>query len=168
MKIKQAAAKKAALSASQRFLGVSEIKQDTLIMKDGTLRAVLMVSSINFALKMKTNKTLRFRPMLVFLNSLDHPLQVVIQSRELYIQPYLQDLQNVNANKPMNCCAQIADYRSFVTELVEMGEIMSKNFYAVVPYDPLSNKQKKFFGRVKRSAQSGSNRKIKSRAFYQT
>ena len=149
MKNKQAAAKKAALSASQRFLGVSEIKQDTLIMKDGTLRAVLMVSSINFALKNEDEQNATISAYVSFLNSLDHPLQVVIQSRELYIQPYLQDLQKREREQTNELLrAQIADYRSFVTELVEMGEIMSKNFYAVVPYDPLSNKQKSFWSRL--------------------
>ena len=42
---------------------------------------------------------------------------------------------------------QTADYRSFVEELVQMGQIMSKKFYVVVPFDPLSNKKKSFFTR---------------------
>jgi hypothetical protein len=67
----------------------------------------------------------------------------------LYIQPYLQDLQKREREQTNELLrAQIADYRSFVTELVEMGEIMSKNFYVVVPYDPLSNKQKSFWSRL--------------------
>jgi len=149
MKNKKAAAKKAALSASQRFLGVSEVKQDTLIMKDGTLRAVLMVSSINFALKNEDEQNAIISSYVSFLNGLEHPLQIVIQSRELYIQPYLQDLQRREREQTNELLrAQIADYRSFVTELVEMGEIMSKNFYVVVPYDPLSNKQKSFWSRL--------------------
>jgi hypothetical protein len=43
---------------------------------------------------------------------------------------------------------QIKDYRSFVTELVELGQIMQKMFYVIVPYDPLTNKKKGFFTRL--------------------
>lgn len=149
MKNKKAAAKKASIPSAQRFLSLAEIKQDTLIMKDGTLRAILMVSSINFALKNEDEQNATISAYVSFLNSIEHPLQVVIQSRELYIQPYLQDLlkrEREQNNELLR--AQIADYRSFVSELVEMGEIMSKNFYVVVPYDPLSNKQKSFWSRL--------------------
>lgn len=148
MRNKKVAAKKSTFPAAQRFISVSEIKQDSLVMKDGTLRAILMVSSINFALKNEDEQNATISAYVSFLNSLDHPLQVVIQSRELYIKPYLQDLlkrEREQTNELLR--AQIADYRSFVTELVEMGEIMSKNFYVVVPYDPLSNKQKSFWSR---------------------
>ncbi|OGH69236.1 MAG: hypothetical protein A2754_04145 [Candidatus Magasanikbacteria bacterium RIFCSPHIGHO2_01_FULL_47_8] len=44
--------------------------------------------------------------------------------------------------------AQTADYRSFISQLVDLGEIMSKQFYVVVPYDPVSNKKKSFFSRL--------------------
>ncbi len=149
MKNKQAAAKKSAIPVAQRFLGVAEIKQDTLVMKDGTMRAILMVSSINFSLKNEDEQNAIISSYVSFLNAIDHPLQVVIQSRELYIKPYLQDLQKREREQTNELLrAQIADYRSFITELVEMGEIMSKNFYVVVPYDPLSNKQKSFWSRA--------------------
>lgn len=149
MKNKKAANKKASMSSAQRFLNVSEIKQDTLVMKDGTLRAILMVSSINFALKNEDEQNAIVSAYVGFLNALDHPLQIVIQSRELYIKPYLQDL--IKREREQNnelLRTQIADYRSFITQLVEMGEIMSKNFYVVVPYDPLSNKKKSFWSRL--------------------
>jgi len=149
MKNKKVAAKKTSFPAAQKFLSVAEIKQDTLIMKDGTLRAILMVSSINFSLKNEDEQNAIISAYVGFLNYLDHPLQVVIQSRELFIRPYLDDLlkrEREQSNELLR--TQIADYRSFVTELVEMGEIMSKNFYVVVPYDPLSNKQKSFWSRA--------------------
>lgn len=149
MKNKKAAAKKSSIPSAQRFLSVSEVRQDTVVMKDGTMRAIMLVSSINFALKNEDEQNAIVSAYVSFLNALDHPLQVVIQSRELYIKPYLEDLlkrEREQSNELLR--AQIADYRSFVSELVEMGEIMSKNFYVVVPYDPLSNKQKSFWARL--------------------
>ncbi len=163
---KKAAAKKTSFSASQRFLSVSEIRQDTLVMKDATLRAVLMVSSINFSLKNEDEQNAIISSYVGFLNGLDHPLQVVIQSRELYIKPYLQDLlkrEREQVNELLR--AQIADYRSFITELVDMGEIMSKNFYVIVPYDPLSNKQKSFWSRFSEVLNPAVTVKLKAERF---
>lgn len=168
MKNKFAAQKKSSMAASQRFLSVSEIKQDTLVMKDGTLRAVLMVSSINFALKNEDEQNAIISSYVGFLNGLDHPLQVVIQSRELYIKPYLDDLQKREREQSNELLrAQIADYRSFISQLVEMGEIMSKNFYVVVPYDPLSNKKKSFWARLLEVFNPAITVKLKNERFMQ-
>ncbi len=149
MKNKKAISKKKRTIPSQYHLPIAEIKNDTVVMKDGTLRAVLMVSSINFALKNEDEQNAIVSAYVSFLNSLDHPLQVVIQSRKLQIKPYINKLivkEREQNNELLR--TQIADYRSFVTQLVELGEIMSKQFYVVVPYDPLSNKNKNFWSRL--------------------
>jgi hypothetical protein len=62
---------------------------------------------------------------------------------------------------------QIADYRSFVTELVQLGEIMNKQFYVVVPYDPLSNKNKGFWSRFKEVLNPATAVRLKSDRFTQ-
>lgn len=149
MKNKKAAASKNAIPAAQHHLNIAEIKHDTAIMKDGTLRAILMVSSINFALKNEDEQNAIISSYVSFLNGLDHPLQIVIQSRKLNIRPYLENLAKREREQPNELLrVQIADYRSFVAELVSLGEIMSKQFYVIVPYDPLSNKKRSFWSRL--------------------
>lgn len=141
--------KKKSIVTTQSHLLISEIKQDTVVLKDGTLRGVLMVSSINFALKNEDEQNAVISGYVSFLNSIDHPLQIVVQSRKLQIKPYLDRLleqENKQENELLR--TQIADYRSFVSQLVELGEIMNKQFYIIVPYDPLSNKSKSFWSRV--------------------
>jgi hypothetical protein len=136
-------------ASTQQYLDIAEIKDNTVVMKDGTLRAVLLVSSINFALKNEDEQTAIISAYISFLNSLDHPLQIVIQSRKLYIKPYLDKLIKQEREQPNELLrAQIADYRSFVSELVSLSDIMSKQFFVVVPYDPVSNKQKSFWLRA--------------------
>ena len=118
-------------------------------MKDGTLRAVLKVSSINFALKNEDEQNAIVAAYVSFLNTLEHPLQIVIQSRKLNIAPYLEELgkrERTQANELLR--VQTADYRSFVAQMVELGEIMNKTFYVVVPYDPLSDKKRSFRSRL--------------------
>lgn len=149
MKEQKKPTKKPKHPTAQQNMLISEIRQDTVIMKDGTLRAVMMVSSINFALKNEDEQNAIISGYVSFLNSLDHPLQIVIQSRKLQIKPYLDRLLEQEKDQTNELLrTQIADYRSFVTELVSLGEIMSKQFYVVVPYDPRSNKNKGFFARM--------------------
>ncbi|MFA5175146.1 MAG: TraC family protein [Patescibacteria group bacterium] len=168
MKNKQEAKKKTGLTPSQHFLPFAEIKNDTVVMKDGTLRAVFMVSSINFALKNEDEQNAIVSSYVSFLNSLDHPLQVSIQSRQLYIKPYLEMLikqERQQTNELLR--AQIADYRSFITELIDLGKIMSKQFYVIVPYDPASNKKKSFWLRTKEVFNSAITVKLKEERFLQ-
>lgn len=134
--------------STERFLDIAEIRDDMVLLKDGTVRAVLLVSSINFALKSADEQEAIIQAYMTFLNSLEYPVQIVIHSRRMNIDAYMSRLaerQRVVENDLLR--NQIADYRAFVTELVELGQIMQKMFYLVVPYDPLTNKKKNFWTR---------------------
>lgn len=122
---------------TQRFLDIAEIREDVVVMKDGTLRAVLMVSSINFALKSEDEQQATIQGYMQFLNGLEHPIEVCIQSRKMNIDNYLGKLkqqEDTISNELLK--SQIRDYTAFIKELVELGEIMQKRFFVVVPFDP--------------------------------
>lgn len=135
---------------TQRYLDIAEIKEDVVILKDGTLRAVLMTSSINFALKSVDEQQATIQAYMQFLNGLEHPIQIVVQSRKMNVEKYMQYLETQERDmKNQLLKAQIRDYRSFVGDLIELGEIMQKRFYVVVPYDPVAdNKKGSFMSRV--------------------
>jgi hypothetical protein len=134
---------------SQRYLDIAEIKEDVVVMKDGTIRAVLLVSSINFALKSVDEQNAIVQAYMQFLNSLDFPIQIVIQSRRMNIDEYLRKLIESERNQSNELLRrQIADYRDYVKQLVDLGEIMQKKFFVVVPLDPATDKQKGFFARL--------------------
>jgi len=122
---------------TQRFLDIAEIREDVVVMKDGTLRAVLLVSSINFALKSEDEQQATIQGYMQFLNGLEHQIQISIQSRKMNVDAYMQKMKSQEetiSNELLK--GQIRDYMSFVTELVELGEIMQKRFFCIVPYDP--------------------------------
>lgn len=147
MQSKKLAGPKAGVATKVR-LDIAEIREDSVILKDGTLRAVLLVSSINFALKSEDEQNAIIAAYVSFLNALEFPLQIVIQSRKLNIDAYLEKLKQAEKEQTNELLKiQIADYREYVKELVEMGDIMSKRFYVTVPYDPLSDKRKGFWSR---------------------
>jgi type IV secretory pathway VirB4 component len=152
--------------ATQRYLDINEIRDDVVIMKDGTLRAILMVSSINFALKSVDEQEAIVQAYMSFLNGLDHPVQIVIQSRKMDVDNYLNFLseQHKKINNEL-LKTQIIDYRNFVKELIEMGEIMQKRFYVVVPFDPLTNKQKNFWARLSEAVSPVVGIKLKEKQF---
>jgi len=136
-------------SSTQQYLDIAEIKEDTVLMRDGTLRAVLLVSSINFALKSESEQNAIIAAYVSFLNNIDFPIQIVIQSRELNIDGYLEQLKQQakeQANELLKM--QTNEYIEYVKELVSMARIMNKRFYIVVPYNPVSDKQKNFFSRL--------------------
>lgn len=135
--------------ATQRFLDIAEVRDDLVILNDGTVRGVLLVSSINFALKSADEQEAIIQSYMTFLNGLEYPIQIVVQSRRMNIDAYMQALVDQERDTKNDLLrGQIADYRTFVRELVDLGEIMQKRFFVVVPYDPVTNKQKGFFARM--------------------
>lgn len=148
---KKRTSKKSAQSkiSTQQYLDIAEIREDVVILKDGTMRAVLLVSSINFSLKSEDEQNAIISAYVGFLNSLEFPLQIVIQSRMLDIDTYLNGLQKIEREQTNELLRmQTAEYRQYVAELVKIGDIMTKRFYVVVPYDPSSDKQKGWFSRL--------------------
>lgn len=149
MQSKKLAGSKPSIS-TQRYIDISEIKDDVVILKDGTIRGVLLISSINFALKSEDEQQAIINQYISFMNSLDFPIQIVVQSRRLNIDNYLERLASSEKEQTNELLrVQIADYRSFVKELVTLGEIMSKSFFIVVPLNPvLAGGSKGFFQKV--------------------
>ena len=122
---------------SQEIIPIKEIRDGIFILKDGSLRMALMTSALNFALKSSNEQTAIVMQYQNFLNSLDFPIQIFIQSRDLYIGPYLETLrerEKEQANELLKI--QMREYIEFVKEFVKATNIVSKNFYVIVPYTP--------------------------------
>ncbi len=153
-------------SSTQEYLDIAEIKDDTVIMKDGTLRSVLLVSSINFALKSEDEQNAVIDSYVRFLNNLNFTLQIVIQSRELDINNYLEylkDKEKEQTNKLLK--VQTGEYIDYIKELTSLGKIMNKRFYVVVPYDPATDKHKSFFSSFKDAIRPASTIILKEKIF---
>jgi hypothetical protein len=133
-----------------RFLDIWEIKDNVVVLKNGTLRGVLLVSSVNFALKSEDEQTAVIQSYTQFLNSLNFTVQIVVQSRKLDIDDYLNRLRERQKSQTNELLAvQTQEYIQYVQELVDLADIMSKRFYVVIPYDPGSVKGQNFFSKVK-------------------
>lgn len=123
--------------SAQQFLTIETIQDDVIVLKNGGLRVVLMCSSLNFALKSADEQDAIIFQYQNFLNSLDFPIQFVIHSRRLNIAPYLESLKERQREEQNDLLKiQIGEYGEFVKTFTESTNIMSKTFYAVVPFSP--------------------------------
>jgi len=127
----------ASTSATQEFVPIKEVRNGVIILKDGGMRAILLCSSMNFSLKSSDEKNAILLQFQDFLNSLDFSVQILIQSRKLDIRPYvalLEDQEKKQENSLMKI--QIREYIQFIKSFTENANIMTKNFFIVVPYTP--------------------------------
>jgi len=123
-------------SATQAFLEIQDIREGVLLLKNNSIRGILMVSSINFALKSEEEQTAIIYAFQNFLNSLDFFCQIVIQSRNINITPYLDSLKDLEEKQTNELLRkQTASYREFIKNMVVGDVVMTKTFYMVVPYN---------------------------------
>lgn len=122
---------------SQDILQIEEIRDGVIILKDGSLKVVLMASSLNFALKSPDEQTAIVLQYQNFLNSLDFTVQFFIQSRKLNIEPYIQTLREAEKKQTNELLKiQINEYIDFVRAFVKAANIVTKSFYIAITFSP--------------------------------
>ena len=143
--------------ATQEFVPIKEVRDGIIILKDGSLRVLLMASSINLALKSQDEQQAIIGQFQNFLNSLEFTVEFSIQSRDLDIRPYIALLQDRYAKELDELMKiQIREYMAFIKDFTERANIMTKNFFIVIPYDPaLINRSGGMLGGLFPSSQKG-------------
>jgi type IV secretory pathway VirB4 component len=122
---------------SQDFVPIKEVRDGIVTLKNGGLRAILMASSLNFALKGEDEQNAFIMQFQNFLNSLDFSVQISIQSRRLDIRPYIATLEErLKETVDELMRIQIREYIDFIKSFTEAANIMTKHFFVVVPYTP--------------------------------
>jgi len=124
-------------AATQDFVSIRDIKQNVVIQKNGQLLMVILVSSINFALKSLDEQRAVLLQFQNFLNTIDFSLQIFVQSRKLNIEPYLELLASLEDKQDSELMRiQLLEYTEFIRSFTQNVDVMSKNFFVVVPYTP--------------------------------
>ena len=127
----------AVAKTTQEFVPIKEVRDGIIIMKDNSMRAVVLSSSVNFALKSTEEREAVIFQFQNFLNSLDFSVQISIQSRELDIRPYLAILEKRYTEELNDLLKiQIREYIQFIKNFTENQNIMSKSFFVVIPFTP--------------------------------
>jgi hypothetical protein len=121
--------------ATQEFVPIKEARDGILILKDGSIRAIVLANSVNLSLKSADEQRATILQFQNFINTLDFPTQISVQSRKLDIRPYLVLLENRMKvqNEPL-LKLQTREYIEFIRNFTETVSIMTKSFFVVVPY----------------------------------
>jgi len=138
------------MPTAQDFLPIDQIKEGVIILKSKALRGILMVSSLNFALKSDDEQKAIIYQFQNFLNTLDFSCQMLVQSRRLNITGYIEKLKDLEKEQKEELLKlQTTEYRKFIESLVGQGTIMAKRFFVIVPFTILEaqgiNDKKSFF-----------------------
>ncbi len=146
------------------LVDIKEIKGNAIILKDGSMRQIVMVAGVNFALKSENEQNIITQAYQMFLNSVDFPLQILVHSRKVNIEKYIDTLmQRKEAEQSPLLRSQIDEYTSFIKGFVEKNAIMEKVFLVVVPFYPTVSIPAKenvsrilpFFGKKKSASDKG-------------
>ena len=133
-------------ATTQEFIPIKEIRDGIIVLRDGSLRAILLASAINIALKSAEEQQAVILQFQGFLNSLEFPVQISVESRRYDIKPYLLTLeQRIEQQTEDLLRLQTREYIEFIKWFTDSVSIMSKKFYVVVPYTGSS------FGKSSRS-----------------
>lgn len=131
------------MPSTQDFLQFDHIREGVIVLRDGSVRAILRVSPVNFGLKSRDEQDAITYAFQDFLNSLDFDLQTMIHSQKMNIDPYLEDLRGrAQAQENELLRTQTEEYIDFIRSFVATTNIVAKEFYLVVPFTLLSAKQK--------------------------
>ena len=124
-----------ATQSTKQLVDISDIIDNVVILKNGSLRAVIEVSAINFELRSDGEQVAILQNFQRFLNSTDFPLQIVVNSRKLDIDDYLKLVEkSTEALNSELLKIQASEYAKFIKELSDLSNIMSKKIYIVVPF----------------------------------
>ncbi len=123
--------------STQDFVPIRDIRENVIILKNGQLCMVLLASSINFALKSTDEQHAILGQFQAFLNTIDFSIQFYTQSRRLNIEPYLGQLQERESSQDNDLMRiQLREYMQFIRTFAKEVDVMTKNFFIVVPFNP--------------------------------
>jgi len=133
-------------AATQSHIRIAEIQSDTVMLKNGAVRAVLEVNSINFSLKSEQEQESIIASYQSFLNTLEFPVQIMIQSKKIDLDNYIEEirLKGENQENPL-LKRQTLEYAEYIRRLLEYVDIMDKKFYVIVPYESLLTQKSTMF-----------------------
>ncbi len=128
--------KKANPSATQKYVAISEIRDNVVVLNDGSIRQVVKVKPVSIELRSQKEQDTVIYQFRSFLNALKFPIQITIQSRRVDLSRYIAKLQAIGADEQNELIkVQITDYIDFIERLSSEVNIMDRSYYVIVPHN---------------------------------
>lgn len=129
-------------SSTQEHLDIYDVKDDLVILKNGTVCAVLKTTAVNFDLLSELEQDATIAAFSMLLNSITFPVQIVLRSKKLDITNYIEKVRKIEKKqKDPLLRIQAEAYRQFVQDVIKNNEVLSKNFYVVIPSGRTSERE---------------------------
>ena len=152
--------------STQQYIDIAGIQEGIVILKNGSYRMIFSVSAVNFSLKSEEEQNGLIFSYQSFLNSLHFPVQIVMRSKRLDLNPYIK---KINAAKDKQTSElikmQTEDYVDFISQLINLANIMKKTFYVVIPYDPVSVQSPSVLSKLFKKTQETADLKVAAPTF---
>ncbi len=117
-------------------INIKSVVNEVLILPEGRYRSVIETSSVNFELKSETEQDALIETYQSFLNSLGSPIQILVRTREVDLDVYLNSIKSLTEQEKSDVYRkQILGYGEFIRSLVNVNRILSRSFYIIVPLD---------------------------------
>jgi hypothetical protein len=140
--------------STQDFIDIYEIKNDLVILKNGKVAVVLQLNSINFDLLSPREQDAIISTYAEIINSLNFTVQIVIKSRAMNIEKYVNKLQDIELKITDPLLREQAEaYRRFVQKVIKVNKVLDKQFYLVIPsgyveYEQVGKNPFEFFSKL--------------------
>ncbi|TXG77771.1 hypothetical protein E6P97_00990 [Patescibacteria group bacterium] len=122
-------------SSSRQQVAIKGARDGILLLPNNQYRAVLQVSALNFELKSEEEQDAIIDTYENFLNSLGTNLQILIRTREIDMDKYLEDLTDRLKDETEGIYQkQLQNYDEFIRSLITNNKILTRHFYLIIPY----------------------------------
>ena len=125
------------IESTQDHLEVKEIIDDIVLTKTGTAALVLQTSAVNFDLLSEYEQDNKIYAFAGLLNSLNFHIQIMIRTRRIDISTYIDYLKSMDTESiSPGLRKQLGIYTAFIQNLIVQNDVLDKNFFIIVPYNP--------------------------------
>lgn len=120
---------------NRQQIAIKGVRDEILLLPHGQYRGVLEVTPVNFELKSEDEQDTLIETYESFINSIGTPLQILIRTREIDIDKYLEELKtHLEAEQEEVYRQQLENYDEFIRALIHSNKILTRHFYIIVPY----------------------------------
>ena len=124
-------------TSARQQIAIKGVRDGILILPNNEYRAILQVSSLNFELRSEEEQDAIIDMYESFLNSVGSSLQILVRTREIDMDKYLEDLgERLDDEKEEIYRTQLQNYDEFIRSLITTNKILTRHFYIIVPYKP--------------------------------
>lgn len=127
-------------ASTQDHLEIKNIVDDLVITKSGSVGLVLQTNAINFDLLAEYEQDSKIFAFAGLLNSLNFHIQILIRTKRIDISNYVEYLKNQKQKSMSEGLQRMMEiYTEFIQNLIVQNNVLDKNFFIVIPYNPAAS-----------------------------